>query len=156
MRFCTAQSLPLEGKVARSAERGGGRRFLRCCAFLSRNVAAAQNVLRFSSSVGCADSFPSRGSLFSAQNVLRSSSSVRFADSYPYPLCPFGTFPPDRGNRPLKGKPFGECAKKPPLSGKAARRNAGTERLQQIDDDLSVSLWLTASPPLLSLRDISP
>ncbi len=22
------------------------------------------------------------------------------ADSYPYPLCPFGAFPPDRGNRP--------------------------------------------------------
>ena len=31
------------------------------------------------------------------------------------------------------------CAKKPPLSGKAARRNAGTERLQQICDDLSVT-----------------
>ena len=36
------------------------------------------------------------------------------------------------------------CAKKPPLSGEAARRNAGTERLQQICDDLSVSLRLTA------------
>ena len=31
------------------------------------------------------------------------------------------------------------CAKKPPLSGEAARRNAGTERLQQICDDLSVT-----------------
>ena len=41
-----------------------------------------------------------------AQNVQPSSSSVGFADSYPYPLCPFGTFPPDRGNRPLKGKPW--------------------------------------------------
>ena len=30
-------------------------------------------------------------------------------------------------------------AQKPPLSGKAARRNAGTERLQQIYDDLSVT-----------------
>ena len=30
-------------------------------------------------------------------------------------------------------------AKKPPLSGEVARRNAGTERLQQICDDLSVS-----------------
>ena len=37
------------------------------------------------------------------------------------------------------------CAKKPPLSGEVARRNAGTERLQQICDDLSVSLRLTAS-----------
>ena len=35
-------------------------------------------------------------------------------------------------------------AKKPPLSEEAARRNAGTERLQQICDDLSVSLRLTA------------
>mgnify|MGYP007077299556 CR=1 FL=1 len=30
-------------------------------------------------------------------------------------------------------------AKKPPLSGEVARRNAGTERLQQIYDDLSVT-----------------
>ena len=36
------------------------------------------------------------------------------------------------------------CAKKPPLSGEVARRNAETERLQQIYDDLSVSLRLTA------------
>ena len=36
-------------------------------------------------------------------------------------------------------------AKKPPLSGEVARRNAGTERLQQICDNLSVSLRLTAS-----------
>ena len=36
------------------------------------------------------------------------------------------------------------CAKKPPLKGEVARRNAGTERLQQIYDDLSVSLRLTA------------
>ena len=25
---------------------------------------------------------------------------------HPYPFCPFGTFPPDRGNRPLGGEPF--------------------------------------------------
>ena len=25
---------------------------------------------------------------------------------HPYPFCPFGTFPPDRGNRPLEGEPF--------------------------------------------------
>ena len=30
-------------------------------------------------------------------------------------------------------------AKKPPLSGEVARRNAGTERVRQICDDLSVS-----------------
>ena len=29
--------------------------------------------------------------------------SVSAAPSqHPYPFCPFGTFPPDRGNRPLK------------------------------------------------------
>ena len=34
--------------------------------------------------------------------------SVSAAPSqHPYPFCPFGTFPPDRGNRPLKGEPFG-------------------------------------------------
>ena len=36
------------------------------------------------------------------------------------------------------------CAKKPPLSGEVARRNAETERLQQICGNLSVSLRLTA------------
>ncbi|MEI3065271.1 MAG: hypothetical protein V8S99_10935, partial [Oscillospiraceae bacterium] len=36
-------------------------------------------------------------------------------------------------------KRFMGCAKKPPLSGEAARRNAETERLQQICDDLSVA-----------------
>ena len=33
--------------------------------------------------------------------------SVSAAPSqHPYPFCPFGTFPPDRGNRPLEGEPF--------------------------------------------------
>ena len=41
-------------------------------------------------------------------------------------------------------KIFAVCAKKPPLKGEVARRNAETERLQQICDDLSVSLRLTA------------
>ena len=36
------------------------------------------------------------------------------------------------------------ATKKPPLSGEVARRNVETERLQQICDDLSVSLRLTA------------
>ena len=31
---------------------------------------------------------------------------------HPYPFCPFGTFPPDRGNRPLEGEPLGRAAKK--------------------------------------------
>ena len=36
--------------------------------------------------------------------------SVSAAPSqHPYPFCPFGTFPPDRGNRPLEGEPGG-CA----------------------------------------------
>ena len=34
------------------------------------------------------------------------------AATCPYPLCPCGTFPPDRGNLPLKGKAFG-CAIRP-------------------------------------------
>ena len=41
-------------------------------------------------------------------------------------------------------KIFAGYAKKPPLSGEVARRNAETERLQQICDGLSVSLRLTA------------
>ena len=33
--------------------------------------------------------------------------SVSAAPSqHPYSFCPFGTFPPDRGNRPLEGEPF--------------------------------------------------
>ena len=33
--------------------------------------------------------------------------SVSAAPSqHPYPFCPFGTFPPDRGNRPLEGEPW--------------------------------------------------
>ena len=40
---------------------------MRWDAFLSRNVAAAQNGLRFSSSVRFADSFPTWGSLWNAQ-----------------------------------------------------------------------------------------
>ena len=32
--------------------------------------------------------------------------SVSAAPSqHPYPFCPFGTFPPDRGNRSLEGEP---------------------------------------------------
>ena len=35
--------------------------------------------------------------------------SVSAAPSqHPYPFCPFGTFPPDRGNRPLGGEPWVE------------------------------------------------
>ena len=41
------------------------------------------------------------------------------------------------------------CAKKPPLSGEAARRNAGTERLQQIYDDLSVTFGDSVPTPFV-------
>ncbi len=60
--------------------------------------------------------------------------------------------------RPQPRPPFCVCArpKSLPWKGEVARRNAETERLQQICGDLSVSLRLTAPLPLLSLRDISP
>ena len=38
--------------------------------------------------------------------------------TYPYPLCPFGTFPPDRGSRPLKGKAGGRPSKAFPFRGR--------------------------------------
>ena len=39
--------------------------------------------------------------------------SVSAAPSqHPYPFCPFGTFPPDRGNRPLEGEPRGAHRRK--------------------------------------------
>ena len=54
---------------------------------------------------------PSRGGGLGEAETERSSRicdnlSVRLADSS-LPLCPFGTFPPDRGNRPLQGEPLG-------------------------------------------------
>ena len=55
--------------------------------------------------------------------------SVSAAPSqHPYPFCPFGTFPPDRGNRPLEGEP----------------RNAHRRKYSKAGDDLSVSLRLPA------------
>ena len=36
-------------------------------------------------------------------------SQSAFGCQHPYPFCPFGTFPPDRGNRPLGGEPFVVC-----------------------------------------------
>ena len=45
-----------------------------------------------------------RSKRVTAQKQGRFPSSVTFGDSYPYPLCPFGTFPPDRGNLPHMGK----------------------------------------------------
>ena len=41
--------------------------------------------------------------VFSMQICNNLSGAVR---QHPYPLCPFGTFPPDRGNRPLGGEPL--------------------------------------------------
>ena len=40
-------------------------------------------------------------------------------------------------------------AKKPPLSGEVARRNAETERLQQICDDLSVTFGDSVPTPFV-------
>ena len=34
----------------------------------------------------------------------------RLRRQHPYPFCPFGTFPPDRGNRPLGGEPLAAAA----------------------------------------------
>ena len=53
-------------------------------------------------------------------NVQPLPSSVRSVDSYPYPLCPFGAFPPDRGNRPPEGKPW--TSANPPHSRKILHR----------------------------------
>ena len=46
-------------------------------------------------------------------------------------------------------KIFAVCAKKPPLSGEVARRNAETERLQQICDDLSVTFGDSVPTPFV-------
>ena len=43
---------------------------------------------------------------------------------HPYPFCPFGTFPPDRGNRPLGGEPF-SAAFSSASCRKPSRRAAG-------------------------------
>ena len=51
--------------------------------------------------------------------------SVSAAPSqHPYPFCPFGTFPPDRGNRPLEGEPF-SAAFSSASCRKPSRRAAG-------------------------------
>ena len=44
--------------------------------------------------------------VFLCKSATTPQSRLRRA-SIPYPFCPFGTFPPDRGNRPLKGEPRG-------------------------------------------------
>ena len=46
-------------------------------------------------------------------------------------------------------KIFAGYAKKPPLSGEVARRNAETERLQQICDDLSVTFGDSVPTPFV-------
>ena len=55
-------------------------------------------------------SFPSHGERWGCwrrqQSQICNNLSVSAAPSqHPYPFCPFGTFPPDRGNRPLEGEP---------------------------------------------------
>ena len=51
-------------------------------------------------------------------------SQSAFGCQHPYPFCPFGTFPPDRGNRPLGGEPF-SAAFSSASCRKPARRAAG-------------------------------
>ena len=46
-------------------------------------------------------------------------------------------------------KIFAVCAKKPPLSGEVARRNAETERLRQICDNLSVTFGDSVPTPFV-------
>ena len=59
------------------------------------------------------ESLPFQGRWLGEAKTERSSQicsnlSVSAAPSqHPYPFCPFGTFPPDRGNRPLEGEPWG-------------------------------------------------
>ena len=59
------------------------------------------------------ESLPFQGRWLGEAETERSSQicsnpSVSAAPSqHPYPFCPFGTFPPDRGNRPLEGEPWG-------------------------------------------------
>ena len=45
--------------------------------------------------------------VYPCRSAATSQSRLRRA-SIPTPLCPFGTFPPDRGNRPLGGEPWVE------------------------------------------------
>ena len=58
-----------------------------------------------------AQSLPFQGRWLGEAEMERSSQicsnlSVSAAPSqHPYPFCPFGTFPPERGNRPLEGEP---------------------------------------------------
>ena len=58
------------------------------------------------------ESLPFQGRWLGEAETERSSQicsnlSVSAAPSqHPYPFCPFGTFPPDRGNRPLEGEPW--------------------------------------------------
>ena len=61
-----------------------------------------------------ADSSPGRGAKGMRTAGGSHNLSVSCADSIPTPLCPFGTFPPDRGNRPLKGEPWA-CASHGPF-----------------------------------------
>ena len=57
-----------------------------------------------------------------AANLQQPLSHLRW--QHPYLFCPFGTFPPDRGNRPLEGEPF-SAAFSSASCRKPARRAAG-------------------------------
>ena len=72
-------------------------------------------------SLGCAEPAPLEGEPFPLRRGINLSGASR---QHPYPFCPFGTFPPDRGNRPLGGEPF-SAAFSSASCRKPARRAAG-------------------------------
>ena len=53
-------------------------------------------------------------------------SQSAFGCQHPYPFCPCGTFPPDRGNRPLKGEPWRLQNNKNPMQKGADRKIRST------------------------------
>ena len=51
--------------------------------------------------------------------------SVSLCSTSPYPFCPFGTFPPDRGNRPSPRGRQGDSPSKPSPLGEGAPEGGG-------------------------------
>ena len=69
-------------------------------------------------------------------------SSAPFGGTCPYPLCPFGTFPPDRGNRP-RGEGKG-CL--PPCGASGIRQRALTSSLFTITSNRLAVLFSLPLP----------
>ena len=63
---------------------------------------------------------PKRGSISERTALLLIRLAARA--TCPYPLCPCGTFPPDRGNLPLKGKALGRAIHHRPAPREIPRR----------------------------------